>query len=283
MAALQLSQHSCGDEYLKHYNLIGIEGVDVRALVKNLREHGVMLGMITTEHSVESGSQVLGDLPDYDCRHLCPRGRTTRAYQWQNGEISITALHHANTPPHQWEMALDSAARVVVLRLWHQVQQILRSLRDRGLEVVVLAVRQSSGRDHAMATGRHSAIQRPGRPRPLTPKWTRFSSRLQERQAGLADVRHLPRPPIVGARARRRYLQVEVRPSRRQPSGQGPDDRQGAHHDAEPRLRGSGRFAAGQVEVTHLNLNDGTVEGLRHREKPLLWVQYHPEARPARG
>jgi carbamoyl-phosphate synthase small subunit len=34
------------------------------------------------------------------------------------------------------------------------------------------------------------------------------------------------------------------------------------------------------VEVTHINLNDGTVEGMRHREAPVLSVQYHPEAAP---
>jgi carbamoyl-phosphate synthase small subunit len=35
-----------------------------------------------------------------------------------------------------------------------------------------------------------------------------------------------------------------------------------------------------EIEVTHLNLNDGTVEGMRHRELPIFSVQYHPEAAP---
>ena len=61
-----------------------------------------------------------------------------------------------------------------------------------------------------------------------------------------ADLRHLPRPPDPRARARRQDLQAQVRPPRRQPSGDGHDDRQGRDHLAEPRLRGRRRLAAGQ-------------------------------------
>ena len=39
-------------------------------------------------------------------------------------------------------------------------------------------------------------------------------------------------------------------------------------------------FESGDVELTHKSLNDDTVEGLRHREKPVMSVQYHPEAAP---
>ena len=56
-----------------------------------------------------------------------------------------------------------------------------------------------------------------------------------------ARLRHLPRPPDPRPRARRHDVQAQVRPPRRQPAGEGPDDGQGRDHVAEPRLRGRRR------------------------------------------
>ena len=96
-----------------------------------------------------------------------------------------------------------------------------------------------------------------------------------------ADLRHLPRPPDAGARARRQDREDAPRPSRRQPSGQGP---------ARPaRSRSPARTTAScvvreslpeGVTVTHVSLFDGRVEGLQLEGKPVFSVQYHPEASP---
>ncbi len=60
------------------------------------------------------------------------------------------------------------------------------------------------------------------------------------------DLRHLPGPPDHGAGLGRQDLQDEVRPPRRQPSGEGPGQRPRQHHQPEPRLRGRREVAAGQ-------------------------------------
>ena len=93
-----------------------------------------------------------------------------------------------------------------------------------------------------------------------------------------ADVRHLPRPPAALPRGRPRDLQASVRPPRREPPGQGSRDRHHRHHLAEPRLRGRRPGGSGTIDVdeplrwdtdfgaaelSHINLYDRTVEGLR--------------------
>ena len=79
----------------------------------------------------------------------------------------------------------------------------------------------------------------------------------------------------------RHDLQAEVRPPRHQPPGEAPRDR--ARSRSRRRTTASPSTAASlpnDVEVTHLNLYDNTVEGLKHRELPVFCVQYHPEAAP---
>ena len=130
-----------------------------------------------------------------------------------------------------------------------------------------------------------------------------------------ADVRHLPRASDDGQSRRRRYREAQVRSSRRQPSRDEPSHRAAwrsrlktmgsaccspacgelvpdlsggytEHHDdlrfwvragIAPVVRNE-RF--GRIQLTHVNLNDGTVEGVAFLDVPAFCVQYHPEAAP---
>ena len=102
-----------------------------------------------------------------------------------------------------------------------------------------------------------------------------------------ADLRHLPGPPNPGAGAGRQNLQDEVRPPRRQPAG----GALGAHRDRarnqqpQPRFcRESRQLCRPSVEITHVNLNDGCVEGLRGARSARVQRAISPGgiARPAR-
>ena len=77
-----------------------------------------------------------------------------------------------------------------------------------------------------------------------------------------------------------RDLQAALRPPRRQPPGAAAGHRRGGDHQPEPQLRGGRRHASPAADVTHVNLNDGVIEGIRCRDVAAFGVQYHPEAGP---
>ena len=121
-------------------------------------------------------------------------------------------------------------------------RNILRSLASLGLRVTVVpATHAGRGRPGAGSRTASSSSNGPGDPAATgafaVPEIQKLRGQRQ------APVRDLPRPSDAGAGARRRDREDEVRPSRRQPPGQGPDHRQGRDHEPEPRLRGAGPTA----------------------------------------
>ena len=270
---------SGGDDYLLKNNITGIQGIDVRALVKKLRDHGVMLGMITTEHTREDGLAALHALPDYDSGTYAREVSTACAYQWQRGEgVGAGSSRPDNTPPNQWEMPLDAMARVVVID-YGTKYNILRSLRDRGLEVVVLPCTATTAEILAWQPDGILLSNGPGDPKSLDAE----VQNIQELQTAQPD---LPMFGIcLGHQLMGRALGGETFKLK--------FGHRGANHPVKDLITGKVHITTqnhgyavnadslpADVEVTHLNLNDNTVEGLRHRDRPIFSVQYHPEASP---
>lgn len=276
-----------GDEYLKRHRITGIQGIDVRSLTKKLRDGGVLLGMISTEHTPEAGLQILNDLPDYDAGTYAREVSTKRAYQWQNrrdetlegSDMSTHGSSLVSRPlSEQWEMPLEAEARVVVLDYGTKFN-ILRSLRERGLEVVVLPCTATKAEILEWNPDGLMLSNGPGDPRALEDE----VSTIRELQADRPD---LPMFGIcLGHQLMGRALGGETYKLK--------FGHRGANHPVKDLTTGKVHITTQNhgyaieadslpdtVEVTHMNLNDNTVEGLRHRDKPLFSVQYHPEASP---
>ena len=105
----------------------------------------------------------------------------------------------------------------------------------------------------------------PGDPRPLSTRRAR-SAPAWARNRSSASAWGISSWAWPG----REDLQAEVRPPRRQPAGARSPKQPGRDHQPEPRFRARGRLASRNVEVTHINLNDQTLEGIRHRDFPGL-------------
>ena len=138
------------------------------------------------------------------------------------------------------------------------------------------------GRRHARATSPTAcSLERPGRSRAGLNAGENIRNLIGKKP----DLRHLPRPPAARPGARRQDLQAQVRPSRRQPPGATKLTQDGRDHRAESRLRGRSRsLNANDVELTHINLNDQTLEGFRHPQRAGLLRAVPPRGRagPAR-
>jgi carbamoyl-phosphate synthase small subunit len=273
-----------GDDYLKRHNIVGIQGVDVRALVLKLRDHGVMMGLITTDLSDEDELAKLRATPAYETFNYVRQVTTPKAYQWQSGEGLAPRTSHLEPPtsnlepPAQWQMPLDAGARVVVLDYGTKFN-ILRSLCDRDLEVIVLPC--SSTLEEIMAWQPDGIMLSNGPGDPQT---------LDEEVQVVRDLTAAqPELPVFGICLGHQLIGRAL----------GGDifklkfGHHGANHPVKDLTTGKVHITTqnhgyavqadslpGDVEVTHLNLNDNTVEGLRHTNLPIFSVQYHPEASP---
>jgi carbamoyl-phosphate synthase small subunit len=240
--------------YLASHGIVGIAGVDTRRLVRHLRTGGVRRGVITTD--LESH----GD--------LVARARTVPDL----GEIDLVA--QVSTPRIiRWEGA---GPRIAVLDCGVK-RGIVDNLRERGCEVVVFphdataeVIRAEAPRGLVLSNG-------PGDPARL--------------QSIAAEVRALwDEMPVMGICLGHQIIGLAGGATTFKLSF----GHRGSNHPVRDETTGrvaittqnhgyavdEASVAGTEFEVTHRNLHDGTVEGLRHTRLPVFSVQYHPEGRP---
>ncbi len=251
------AQMSLGD-YFEKNRISAISGVDTRALTRRIRNQGAMLGMITTsDRSVDAIVEDLRRAPSMSGLDLVQRVTALRPYPFDEH------------PP-------DTDLRVAVYDFGVK-RDILRQLVRQGCDVTVYPA--TTHADEILNRGYDGVLlsNGPGDPEPVT--------YAQE------NIRHLiGKVPVFGICLGHQLLGLALG-GRTYKLKFG---HRGGNHPVKDLRNGRVEITAqnhgfsvdpdslseNDVEYTHINLNDQTLEGFRHRREPVVAVQYHPEAAP---
>ena len=259
------------DEYLERYKVPAISEIDTRALVRHLRTHGVMRGVLS---SIESDPDVLiakaRSLPKMEGTDLASVVTTKTRYEWE--EDSSDPLLSEDVA-----VALPKPDLHVVAYDFGMKKNILRMLTREGCRITVVPAQTSAEDVLALNPDGIFLSNGPGDPEPVT-----YAHENIRQLAG--------RKPMFGICLGHQLIWLAL-------GGKTYKLRFGHHGGNHPvQVTETGKveitchnhnFAVdpdslnpSEVDLTHIDLNDNTLEGLRHRSLPLFSVQYHPEASP---
>ena len=269
-------------EYLENNNIPGIEDIDTRALTKKLRVRGAMKGFITTEDiSPDEAVQRAKDWPGLVGIDYVKEVTHKETFQWdENDEASpdFRIVQGKETEdPRNRRIPLPSADLPIVALDFGIKYNILRRLRQHGFNVKVLPA--STGIDEVLAEKPAGIFlsNGPGDPAAVTYAVETVNELVKK------DI------PIFGICLGHQILgQAMGGKTYKLKFGH-----RGGNQPVKDLTTGKVEITSqnhgfavdsdslpDDVEVTHVNLNDQTVEGLAHKTKPIFCVQYHPEASP---
>jgi carbamoyl-phosphate synthase small subunit len=273
------------EAYLTKWGIPGVQGIDTRALTRHLRDKGAMKGCVSTDDiSVEEavkrakeGKGVIGmdyvkEVTTREAYDWDPEGRLSRRWTIVKGdrekaEIDDQGQMFEKLPPVRHEIvAYDFGMK----------RNILRRLRQEGFKVRVVPAHTPASEVLAMKTDGVFLSNGPGDPsalgyvheniRELMGKTPIFGICLGHQMLGYAFGGKTFKLKF-GHRGGNQPVKDLV-------TGKVSITSQNHGFAVDP------ESLSKDVEVTHINLNDNTVEGMRHKELPIFSVQYHPEAAP---
>jgi carbamoyl-phosphate synthase small subunit len=261
---------AAADTFLARAGVPIVSDLDTRALVRHLRTRGVMRGVLS---SVESDGRKLVEkarqIPTMAGLDLATRVSTPESYQWTKTVEPCCPSDHIG---RQAEPAFNVVAYDYGIK-----HNILRRLVHAGCRVTVVPSLTSAEDVLALKPDGIFLSNGPGDPEPLVTQ--------------VGNIRKLiGKKPIFGICLGNQLLGLALGGKTYKLKF----GHRGANHPVRNELTGRVEITShnhgfavdpdslnlSEVEITHVNLNDQTLEGFRHRSEPVFCVQYHPEAAP---
>ena len=257
------------EDYLKKHQIPAIEGIDTRALVRRLRIQGAMKGILSTVDLDEARLvNKARQSPGLVGRDLVREVMPSQPRDWQEKLHSLARLDGTNMAP------VDPNAPHVVAVDYGMKWNIARHLFDMGCRVTIVPGTATAGEILDLKPDGVFLSNGPGDPEPLT--------------YAIESIRGmLGKVPVFGICLGHQLLSLACsaktfklkfghrganQPVMNQESGRVEITSQNHGFAVDE------KSLPVELEITHRNLNDNTIEGVRHKRLPAFSVQYHPEA-----
>jgi carbamoyl-phosphate synthase small subunit len=277
-------------EFLLAYGIPGISGIDTRALTRHLRSTGVMMGILSSDMTAEEALEELKTLPRYDVTDFVRQVSTEKAYEWQSNAPATVSLPSLSLrgasavarrsqsklgeiPRSRSEQAPQSHIAVIDYGLKYSILRILSQLSCRPI-----AIPCTASSEDILALNPDGIVLSPGPGNPIL---------LDDITDTVKEL--IGRKPMMGICLGHQLIGKALGAK----TFKLKFGHRGGNHPVRDLATGRAYITAqnhgyaldadtlkGGLEVSHINLNDSTVEGLRHRDLPILSIQYHSEASP---
>ncbi len=246
-------------EYLEQHNIVCIHGIDTRALVRHIRIHGAMNAVISTELSdIKALKTYLNSVPSMQGLELASK-------------VTTDSTYYCGDPQSQFKVAaIDFGIK----------KSILRQLEAVGFYIKVFPAKSSFAEINQWNPDAYFLSNGPGDPEPMDYALETISQIIQTKK------------PLFGICLGHQLIALSLGIA----TFKMHHGHRGTNHPVKNLQTGLGEITSQNhgfnvnmdeilkrsqdIKLTHINLNDQSVEGIQHTRNPIFSVQYHPEAGP---